>query len=250
MSKTRTSIIWKITDEELKKLVDTNITISGILQKLGLTSKGSNNSTLHKRLQESSIVCNYPRGLNSNKGKKFSDKHRISLEEAMVENSSYGRGHLKKRLIREGLLKEICNECGQLPEWKGKKLVLILDHINGISNDHRLENLQFLCPNCNSQTDTFAGKNKKYKVVNSVTKKTDSVNYQELVKINYICRTCGEDRAKESKSELCKKCYSVSRQKVTRPDKSTLQEEVNKLGYSAVGRKYNVSDNSIRKWLK
>lgn len=42
----------------------------------------------------------------------------------------------------------------------GQSLSLQLDHINGINNDHRLENLRFLCPNCHSQTNTYAGKNK------------------------------------------------------------------------------------------
>jgi hypothetical protein len=46
------------------------------------------------------------------------------------------------------------------PVWLGKPLVLILDHINGKHNDHRLVNLRLLCPNCNSQQPTFAGKNK------------------------------------------------------------------------------------------
>ena len=41
------------------------------------------------------------------------------------------------------------------------KLTLQLDHINGINNDNRKENLRFLCPNCHSQTDTFAGRNLK-----------------------------------------------------------------------------------------
>lgn len=41
-----------------------------------------------------------------------------------------------------------------------KELILELDHINGIRNDNRLENLRFLCPNCHSQTPTFKGRNK------------------------------------------------------------------------------------------
>jgi hypothetical protein len=83
------------------------------------------------------------------------------LSEVLVKNSSFSRHALKKRILSEGILEERCDEC-QLPsEWNGKKLVLVLDHINGVNNDHRLENLRLLCPNCNSQTPTFSGRNVK-----------------------------------------------------------------------------------------
>jgi hypothetical protein len=66
---------------------------------------------------------------------------------------------LKKRLIRAGLLVNCCSVCGLRPEWQGQLLVMILDHINGDRSDNRIENLRLLCPNCNSQQPTFAGKN-------------------------------------------------------------------------------------------
>lgn len=81
----------------------------------------------------------------------------------LVPNSNTNRGHLKKLLIRKGLLRNECYICGQAPEWNGKELVMVIDHINGIHNDNRLENLRLLCPNCNSQTDTFSGRLRKYK---------------------------------------------------------------------------------------
>jgi hypothetical protein len=68
------------------------------------------------------------------------------------------RQNVKMRLLRAGLLKDECAECG-LREWRGKRLSLHIDHINGVSNDHRLENLRMLCPNCHSQTETYGGRN-------------------------------------------------------------------------------------------
>ena len=34
-----------------------------------------------------------------------------------------------------------------------------LHHKNGDGTDNRLENIEFLCPNCHSQTDTYGGRN-------------------------------------------------------------------------------------------
>jgi hypothetical protein len=68
------------------------------------------------------------------------------------------RGHLKRRLIRLGLKDGRCEICG-ISEWLGAPLSLALHHVNGDGHDNRLENLQLLCPNCHSQTDTFAGRN-------------------------------------------------------------------------------------------
>ena len=52
-----------------------------------------------------------------------------------------------------------CSICGLLPVWQNKELTLILDHINGLNNDDRLENLRWVCPNCNMQLPTTNGKN-------------------------------------------------------------------------------------------
>ena len=56
-----------------------------------------------------------------------------------------------------------CSICGLEPFWNGKELVLTLDHINGDHNDSRLENLRWVCPNCDRQLDTFGSKNMKNK---------------------------------------------------------------------------------------
>ena len=63
----------------------------------------------------------------------------------------------------------MCANCGNIGEWNGQSLTLQIDHINGINNDNRKENLRWLCPNCHSQTSTYTGKNKTKKEVINFT---------------------------------------------------------------------------------
>lgn len=159
MAAKRTSPIWKITFEELESLIQNSNTYKQVLDHFGLENKGENFRTLRKRMIEDGIDFSH----FSNK-KDFLihfKKSYDSIDDILKENSNFNRGHLKRKLIDNGLLNNICYICGQLPEWNGQPLTLQLDHINGISNDNRLENLRILCPHCHSQTDNFAGKNKK-----------------------------------------------------------------------------------------
>ncbi len=77
-----------------------------------------------------------------------------------VVTQSKSRLSVKRALLREGILSNKCDECG-LDEWRGKPLSIHVDHINGIHDDHRLENLRMLCPNCHSQTETYGAKNRR-----------------------------------------------------------------------------------------
>ena len=51
-----------------------------------------------------------------------------------------------------------CSSCG-ISEWNGKPILLEVNHIDGKSKNNILENLELLCPNCHSQTDTYRAKN-------------------------------------------------------------------------------------------
>ena len=94
--------------------------------------------------------------------KPYRGSNKIDLQEIIAGNhTQYGTNKLKKRLIKDGYLKHICVGCGLTDTWNGKPITLHLDHINGVHNDHRLDNLRLLCPNCHSQTDTWCGRNKK-----------------------------------------------------------------------------------------
>lgn len=68
---------------------------------------------------------------------------------------------LKRRLIAAELKEDKCEECGQLPMWNNKLLILQLDHIDGDHYNNKIENLRILCPNCHTQTPTHSGRNEK-----------------------------------------------------------------------------------------
>ena len=76
----------------------------------------------------------------------------------LLSSPKRNRSHVKIRLMKAGLLENRCEFCG-LTEWRGEPLNIHLDHINGVKNDNRLQNLRMLCPNCHSQTPTFSGRN-------------------------------------------------------------------------------------------
>lgn len=101
------------------------------------------------------------RGRKFGRGKFWDIKY--PLDEVCVRNSSYPRGCLKKRIIADDLLPYMCAICSTGPSWMGNPMPLILDHINGINNDNRLENLRFVCSNCDSQLDTYKSRNRKSK---------------------------------------------------------------------------------------
>ena len=70
-----------------------------------------------------------------------------------VENSTANQTTLRRWYEKENIEYK-CSICGQLPFWQNKPLTLILDHINGHNHDDRLENLRWVCPNCNQQLET------------------------------------------------------------------------------------------------
>jgi hypothetical protein len=86
---------------------------------------------------------------------------KIPTDEILAgKHPHYQTNHLKKRLFSDNIKQEKCEVCG-VSEWNGEKLSLELDHIDGNRNNHLLDNLRVICPNCHSQTETYRGKNVK-----------------------------------------------------------------------------------------
>lgn len=144
--------------DKLIELVLISHSKSDILREMGLTLNAGNYRTLNRYLKKYEIDTSK---LKYDFTKKNLKNQKYSNNEIFCVNSTYNPAHLKNRILRDNLIEYKCVECNNSGEWNGKKLVLQVDHINGINDDNRLENLRFLCPNCHSQTETFSNKNKR-----------------------------------------------------------------------------------------
>jgi hypothetical protein len=160
----RTSKVWELDKESFQKVMKECNMVKEAFPKLGIEYSTGMYKSLRKRIDEENIDISHLRvGMGANKGRKFPGFSRGQpIDLILTKDSKYTNiRFLKKRLLDSGTLSNQCQLCGQLPKWNDKELILQLDHINGINNDHRLENLRMVCPNCHTQTNTYAGKNNK-----------------------------------------------------------------------------------------
>jgi hypothetical protein len=165
------------------------------------------------------------------------------LDEVLTAGSTYHRGKLKERLFDTGLKQRRCELCGQGEEWHGRPMSLILDHINGVSDDNRLENLRIVCPNCAATFDTHCGR--KLRLHPRRCRLCDAVFKPRYANQRYCSAWCGQ---RHDRSHLSGPRPEA--RKVERPPYQQLLAEIEQMGYCTTGRKYGVSDNAIRKWVR
>ena len=122
-------------------------------------------------------------------------------------------------MISEGYKDYKCECCG-ISEWNNKDITLQLHHKDGNRNNNSLDNLQILCPNCHSQTDSYCGKSSKK-------------NKKEKVKLSDII---GDKNNKKK----YKKNLPINRE--------DLKDKIRNIPFVKIAEEYGVSDNAIRKW--
>ena len=156
---TRLSRFQQITDEYFTEVIEKSEYMVDVLEKLGYQrTSGTMTKYIKKRADRLGLDLSHFIGQKGKRGGGNTARH--TLEEILVEDSFYtNRPSLKRRLIKSELLVDECKICKLKGTWQGKPIVLQLDHINGVHNDHRLENLRLLCPNCHTQTETYSGRN-------------------------------------------------------------------------------------------
>jgi transposase-like protein len=168
------------------------------------------------------------------------------LSEVLVRNSSYPRKNVKRRLLAEGLKKPRCELCGQGEIWRNRPMSMILDHINGVRDDHRLENLRMVCPNCAATLDTHCGRRNRIERAKRPCRRCSKKFVPAYAAQRYCSRSCG---VRWDRSAWRGKPQPRAR-KVERPPYEQLVEEIEATSYLAVGRKYGVSENAVRKWVR
>jgi hypothetical protein len=221
-------------DKLIVKYISESATIAEVLRKLNLDPRGRNYEIVNGIIKKYKLDSSHFLGKSHRKNTK---QKSVSWEEILVENSGVIlNAKRKKRLIKEGYLHHKCyNENCGINSWLGKDLSLQLDHINGDHFDHRIENLRLLCPNCHSQTETFAGRN---------IKKTKTS----------IKNTCQCGREKHFQSKTCATCFNKTKldklTKIVWPSNDELLLMIEQSNTLQVSKKLGVSSNAIKKRLK
>jgi transposase-like protein len=233
----------RYSEEEARAAVAQSLSYAETLRMLGLCGTGGNWRTLRIWIERWDIETEHfdPRAAQ----RRGLQRRPQPLTEILVEGSSYSRNHLKERLYREGRKARRCEACGQGEIWNGRSMGLILDHINGVRDDHRIENLRILCPNCAATLDTHCGRKNQTELGERECLLCGRMFRPRYRRHRYCSRACGTRAPKPSRG-----VPNPRLRRVERPPYEQLKGEIADTSWVAVGRKYGVSDNAVRKWVR
>ncbi len=227
----------RYSEQAAREAVASSKSYAEALRRLGMSSTGNSFRILQKYVRLWSIPVDHFDPHATMRARAAAG--RVPLEEILRTGRAYSRGALKRRLYAEGYKERRCEACGQGEVWRGRTMALILDHVNGMPQDNRLENLRILCPNCAATLDTHCGRNAR--------------------PASRPCEHCGALMRSPAARRFCsRQCAGAARRgasrpatrKAERPPVEVLLQQVAELGWSGTGRLHGVSDNAVRKWVR
>lgn len=152
---------YKYTPEMLAEAAAASFSVADVLRRLGITIAGGNHAHISRQLKRLGIGTSHFLGQAHHRGRRSA--RRLSPEQVLrvrPPGSLRTKPPMLRRALREAGVPYRCSACKIEGTWEGEPLTLHVDHLNGDWLDNRINNLRFLCPNCHSQTENFAGKNK------------------------------------------------------------------------------------------
>lgn len=258
----------KYTEEQLREAIKNSLSIAEVCRKLNIRPVGGNYKTIKFQLKKWKIDKSHFTGQAWNVGKRYKNfsKKRLLSEILIINSPHRNTNTLRRRLIIEGFKNHECEKC-QLKEWNNKPIPLELNHINGINDDNRIENLEIICPNCHAQTNNFRGKN----ILSALSEKKE-VEYRKFKELpdenrddlepslnkegaetlhgrpKSKCLICEKDIYNSGQKYCSRECNNISKT-VKIPTYQELIKSFEEFNsFLQVGKKYNVSDNAVRKW--
>jgi len=216
--------------------------VTDVIRYLGLRPAGGNHSSIRKLIEFYGVSTEH---FDPYWASRRGNRSRLPapLGSVLVEGSNYKRSMLKQRLYDAGLKVRRCELCGQDECWHGGRMSLILDHINGVANDNRIDNLRIVCPNCNATLDTHCGRASRVERAPRDCLRCGAEFVPKRRGQKYCSAACGVRGAGPRRPR-------PEQRKVERPSYEQLLADVSSMSMCAVGRKYGVSDNAVRKWLR
>lgn len=241
------------TDDQLIEAVKNSKSFAEAIRHLGLSPHGNTNKTLKKHIERLKLSTEHFQIYNKVRN-NFLLKYK--LEDIFTENSPVARATARRYLLRYQLIPYRCADTNcsltyddkGFPVWGGKNITLQLEHKNGKSNDYRLTNLCWLCPNCHSQTDTYAGKSASYKL--SYKKITVAVRETNPLAAQHTCQECKKEFKPEKRTQkFCtSQCAKASKRKVKgKLSKDLLEKLLWEKPATTVCKDYGVSSNALKK---
>lgn len=236
------------TNDDLKVAVSKSLCFSDILKNLNVVLSGSTMAFVKRKVAEIQIDTSHF-DMKMVRQRSAMKKREAATVNIFIENSSASQGTVRRAAIR--IIPRICSKCSNPGVHNGKPLNLQLDHVNGVRNDNRRENLRWLCPNCHSQTETYSRIKKTFP--RETTIKTVSLNC-DYCKNSFQRNASRVEYTKtwNQKKNFCNaSCARLSQESSRKVDHKKVVERYEELGSkNAVAKEMNVSFQAISKILK